>query len=136
MIKLKALLDEFRETLIEKALDQLNEARLFHYELERDRTRERLAALFDATLSSLDERRADPVVDHARRIAGERFAAGYDLSEVQTSINILKEVVSARVVASLEPYEVAGALGIVDAIFSLTKDALACAYVDLVSRKP
>lgn len=131
MINLRELLEEFREPLIDRAFDELNNAQLFHYDREKDKIRQRMAVLFDLMLRCIAEQCADPVVDHAKRLARDRFAVGYDLSEVQTSINILKEVVCARVVASLAPSEVAGALGVVNAIFSVTKDALACAYVDL-----
>lgn len=136
MIKLKELLQEFQEALIDRALDQLNEAKLLYYDLEKNMIRQRVVELFELTIRSMVERSADPVVDHARRIARERFAAGYDLSEVQTSINILKEVVCARVVASLEPDEAADPLGGVTAIFSVTKDTLACPYVELAGKKP
>jgi len=135
-MNIEEILRDLREALVQRALNELHEAQLFHYELDREHTYSRLANLFDVALRCVAEGDASAVVSHANRIARERFESGYDLSEVQTSINIMEEVLCARLVAAIPAQEVASALGLINTIFSLTKDTLAQAYVNLASGQP
>jgi negative regulator of replication initiation len=135
MKTLESILRDLRDALVERALHELHEARLFHYERDREQTYARMAQLFDAALRCIAEGAADAVVEHADRIARERFEGGYDLGEVQTSINIMEEVLIARVVASEPPDRVAGSLCVINTIFSMTKDTLARAYVSLAGKQ-
>ena len=88
MTDLKLVLRDLREVLVDQALHQLHEARLFHYERDKEKTYDRLACLFDIMLQCVTEQRADPIVEHANLIAEERFFASYDLSEVQTFVKL------------------------------------------------
>jgi hypothetical protein len=114
---------------------ELRQAHLKHYEAEsRSTVRERLATLLDLTLQCLSCGRADPMIDYTTRVARERFAGGYDLLEVQTSMNVMEESLWKRILCSMEPVEVAHALGLVSTILGMGKDALARAYVSLAAR--
>jgi len=133
MHKLDNILQDWAETLVEQACGALGEVRLPHYTLEREEEiRKRLAKLLQQTLRSLKDEDATPLVSYIERVANERFSAGYDLFEVQTSINILEEVLWKRTLSSMEPDEVAGSLGKLNTIFSLAKDTLAQRYVSLI----
>ena len=129
---LARLLERWSDDLARRSSLELHDARLKHYEeVDQEVNRRRLHALLQRTSRSLAVGRADQVVEHARRIAAERFDAGYDLAEVQTSINIVEEALSKRILAALPPGEAAGALCLVNALFHVIKDVLAQTYVAL-----
>ena len=133
---LTELLRENADELVGGAVAELHQARLSHYEQEGVQAiRERLSALLDLTLSCLEERRADPIVDWAARVGRERFAAGYDLLEVQTAINVIEEALWKRILASVGPEDLAHALGLVNALLGMAKDTLARTYVSLATKR-
>ena len=67
------------------------------------------------------------------RVGRERFSAGYDLLEVQTSANVMEETLWRRIPSLVAPAEVPRALGLVSSPFSAGKDSLARTYVALAS---
>jgi hypothetical protein len=131
---LRQLFVEWREDLVDRALAELQSAHLAHYESERTEvTRQRLVALCDLAERCIAERSAEAAVEHAKRIARERYDAGYQLREVQMSINVLEEAVCQRALASFRPEEVVRVYALLVAIFKLTRDTLAQVYVDLAA---
>ena len=133
---LSTLLRDRAEVVVNEALAELCQARLAHYEADGYGTaRQRLSDLLDLTLRCIEEGRADPIVDYATRVGGERFAAGYDLCEVQIAINVLEEVLWKRILSSVGPEELAHALGLVNAILGMAKDTLARTYVSLATEQ-
>ena len=132
--ELARLLRERADDLVAEAVAMLKEARLEHYEAAGLPTvRQRLASLFETTLLCLNAGDADPIIAHTTRVAQERFEAGYDLLEVQTSINVMEEVLWRRILSLVAPAEVARALGLVSTLFGVGKDALARTYVSLAA---
>jgi hypothetical protein len=130
--ELALLLRERAPHLVTEAKASLRQARLQHYEQDGlPAMRQRLAALLDVTLECLTTGRANPLIDHTTRIAHERFQAGYDLLEVQTSMNVIEEALWRRILASVASDELVHALGLVSGLFDLGKDALSRTYVDL-----
>jgi hypothetical protein len=135
-MELAELLREVADDLVNDVLAQVQQARLAHYEAEGvPAARARLSALLDETLRCLEEGRADPIIEWATRVGRERFSAGYDLFEVQTSINVLEEALWRRVLSSLGPEELAHALGLVNAILGMAKDKIARTYVALSAQR-
>lgn len=131
---LVALLRERADDLVRDAVGELHEARLEHYEVDGVEVAcDRLSDLLGLTVSCLEARRADPIVDWADRVGRERFAAGYELREVQTSINILEEALWRRVFSSVGPDELGRALGLISSVLGMARDTLAQTYVDLAS---
>jgi hypothetical protein len=132
--ELARLLRERADDLVAEAVAMLSEARLEHYEAAGLPTvRQRLLALLKTTLSCLNAGKADSIIAHTTRVARERFEAGYDLLEVQTSINVMEEVLWRRILSLVAPAEVARALGLVSTLFGVGKDALARTYVSLAA---
>jgi hypothetical protein len=84
-------------------------------------------------LDALATRNLDPIVVHAQEIAEQRFAAGYDLSEVPTAFNAFEEATWSRAVERLDPSELAATLGVVTTILEAAKDALARRYISLAA---
>jgi hypothetical protein len=123
------------DQLVTEAKASMEKARLEHYEKDGlPAMRQRLTALLDATLDSLICGHPGPLVDHTTRIAHERFAAGYDLLEVQTSLNVVEEALWRRILGSVASDELVHALGLVRSLMSLAKDALSRTYVTLASQ--
>ena len=133
---LAELIRENADDLVSGAVAELHHARLEHYEEEGlQAANERLTTLLEQALSCLDAGRANPIVDWATRVGQERFAAGYDLFEVQTAINVLEEALWKRILSSVGPEDLAHALGLINAILSLAKDTLARTYVSLATNR-
>ena len=70
-----------------------------------------------------------PIVGYAEQVADERFAAGYDLSEVQVAFNALEEATWSCVMRELDSSELAEAIGLISTVLGAGKDALARRYV-------
>jgi hypothetical protein len=128
------LLARNREAIVETAGTALVRAHARHYESAGPHeAMRRLEALYDHLLEALRTHDLGAVTRYAEQVAGERFAAGYDLSEVQTAFNALEEAVWARAVAEVEPSRLAETLGLVTTVLGAGKDALARAYVSLAA---
>jgi hypothetical protein len=133
-IELVDLLRERTDDLINGAVSDLHQARLKHYESDGlDTARQRMLTLLERTLSCLETRRAEPIIEWAVKVARERFAAGYDLFEVQTSINVFEESLWRHVLSSSGPEDVAHALGLASAVLGMAKDRLAREYLALAT---
>jgi hypothetical protein len=133
-VELSALFRSWEEDLVNEAVTELRHARLQHYVADGEEiTRERVATFIDRALQCISLHRAEPIIEHAERIARERYASGYDLFEVQTSINVIEEALWKRILSSVGPEELAHALGMVNAIFGMSKDVLARTYVALAT---
>ena len=96
-------------------------------------TTQRLERLFDELVTAVDGHDLAAIVAYARGLAHARYAAGYDLSEVQVAINALEESVWRRVFADAPPDLVGAALREVSTVLGAAKDALAREYVTLAS---
>lgn len=135
-MNLITLMETERDEIVEVATKSLSRSRLVHYEADGiDAGRLRLERVFDLTLLSVKERTLVPVIEHAHRIAEERFLAGYDLGEVQTAINVLEEALWRRVVAVISPEELAESMGLMSTVLGTMKDELARKYVELASHQ-
>lgn len=133
-IELIDILRDRSEDLVEEALSELHQARLRHYEADGlDTSRQRLRNLLERTLMCLETRKADPIVEWACRVGRERFAAGYDLFEVQTSINVFEEALWRQVLAAAGPEDLAHALGLASAVLGMARDRLAREYLTLAT---
>ncbi|MCL4709478.1 hypothetical protein KJ068_30380 [bacterium] len=110
-------------------------AHLKNYEkIGDEQTQQRLQALYDLMTRCILERNLTPMRAQAKIIANERFAAGFDLGEVQTAFNVLEEAVWMRLMKEIPPPHLAEALGLVSTVLGAGKDNLARTYVGLASR--
>ncbi|MBI4880189.1 MAG: hypothetical protein HY812_11100 [Planctomycetes bacterium] len=129
-MKLMELLTAEAAGIVEDALTALQRAHVKGYEKAGAAvTRERLARLYELTVESVERRNLTALARHAEDVARARRAAGYDLREVQTAFNVLEEVIWKRILAKVDPAEVAEALGLVSTVLGAGKDRLACAYL-------
>jgi hypothetical protein len=133
-VELSELFRSWEQDLLDEAMTELGHARLRHYIADgEDVTRARVGRFIDRALECFSQRQAEPMIEHAEQIARERHAQGYDLFEVQTAINVIEEALWKRILSSVEPEELAHALGMVNSIFGMSKDVLAQTYVALAT---
>jgi hypothetical protein len=123
-----------RTGIIETATIRLGRSGAHYATLEPADVRSRLEALYDHVVEAAGSRDVSGVVRYTRHLARERFSGGYDLGEVQSAINALEEAIWERIFSTLPETELPRTLGIVSTILGLSKDALACEYVDLATR--
>jgi hypothetical protein len=135
-MRLVELLRQSSAEIVDEAAQALQRSRLRHYEeMGPEFTHERLRALFGLTVAGVERRTTTDMREHADRLARERFAADFDLQEVQTAFNVLEEAIWKRVLTDLDPAEFAQALGLVSTVLGVGKDTLARTYVSLASRQ-
>jgi hypothetical protein len=134
-MKLQQLLQAQENSIIDEAAVALERSRLKHYAAAGEGwNRERLTDLFGLTRDCVANRDLVPMIDHMETIAQQRFSAGFDIHEVQTAVNVLKESVWRHISQNLEANEQAEAFGLVGTVLGAGKDALARAYVSLASQ--
>jgi len=97
---------------------------------------DRLTVLFDTLADAVERRDLTDVVLYARRLAAARFAAGYDLAEVQVAMNALEESLWRRIFAEGSSDELGESLRLVSTVLGAAKDVLAQTYVSLASGHP
>ena len=121
--------------IVDRATDAILGDRLRHYAAAgREAVRGQVEDLFGRMLASIDARDATAMIEHARKIAGIRFEAGFGLHEVQTAMNVIEEAVWLRLGSLLPAEEFAAAIRVVSSILGMANDALATSYVDLAAR--
>ncbi len=134
-MELLQLLHDRGESIVDDAFRAVERSHLKSYEQTgMERARQRLRDLFVLTARAVADKQLGPIVAHAETIAGERFASGFDLWEVQTAFNVLEEAIWLRIIKELSPAQYAEALGLVSTVLGAGKDALARAYVSLASK--
>lgn len=130
-----SFLRESRPEILAEAVASVKRARLEHYEKGgTDQLLQRLDDLLSLTISAVAERNLAPMVAHANAVAQERFEGGFDLAEVQTTFNVLEEVIWLRILKHMPSGEQAEALGLVGTVLGAGKDALARKYVSLATQ--
>ena len=128
-------LSDHTEDVLASARVSVTRAHLPHYEQTGDAvTMERLSVLLALVVRCAAERHLAPITAHAANIAVERRAAGFDVGEVLTAINVVEEAVWRTILAEMPPEEQGSALGVVGTILGAAKDKLACTYVSLASK--
>ena len=129
-----SVLQRERPPILAAAETALIRSRARHYSSAGDEEiHQRLSALFDQLVDGLAARDLGPIISYAEQVADERFAAGYDLSEVQVAFNALEEATWSCVLRELGPSEFAEAIGLISTVLGAGKDALARKYVSLAA---
>ncbi|MFP4624116.1 MAG: hypothetical protein ACLFRX_08070 [Gemmatimonadota bacterium] len=131
---LQELLETRRDQIVEEATASLDRRRLPHYRSSGgERNRNRLERLHDLTARCIRDRTILPMVQHAERIATQRFEAGFGLAEVQAGFGAYEEVLWRWIAAELEPADFPEAFGLVGTVLGAGKETAAVEYVSLAS---
>ena len=124
------------DEILDDAAGALERANLTHYAAtDASERRERLGDLLGLVTTCVESRDLIPMIDHATRVAGDRFHAGYDISEVQCAFNVLEETIWQRLVGTVPSDDLAEAAGLLTTVLGAGKDALARTYVSLASKQ-
>jgi len=135
-MSVEVLLVGKRTEVVDEAFAALGRAHEVHYEQSGEEfTRDRLGELFDLVVAALHDRELGPVATYCEEIAERRFAAGFDVAEVQTAFNALEVALWRQVVDGVPPEDLAEAVGLLTTILGFGKDALARRYVSLASHR-
>jgi hypothetical protein len=133
--KVTDFLAERTEDVLTAAGASVARAHLPHYERAGEAvSRERLRALYGLVVRCAAERHLGPMLDHVAQLARDRHAAGFNLGEVQTAINVLEEAIWRAILSDVPAAEQGAALGVVSTILGAAKDRLACTYVSLATQ--
>lgn len=128
------LRDEEAAILEEAALEA---ARLEHYRRDgAQATRGRLELLYRQLADAVLARDLNALRAHVTRLAHERFAAGFDLSEVQAAFSILEDAIWRKALSRLPSDERAWGLSLVGTVFAQGRSTLARTYESLSPRAP
>jgi hypothetical protein len=130
------LLTQQRDELLDDAVAALKRSETTHYERSGDDfTRARLTELADLVITALRDRDLGTVARYCERVAGERFEAGFPISEVQVAFNVLEEAMWTRVVEGVPASELPEAIGLLSTILGFGKDTLGRRYVSLAAQR-
>jgi len=110
---------------------------LEHYGRDgRDRTRDRLVALYRLVEEAVRTRELDGLLAHARGVAADRYAAGYDHGEVRSAFSALEQAIWHRAFTWLPPAEWTWGLGLVGTALEHAKEALSQAFDSARGARP
>jgi hypothetical protein len=135
--ELGALLERDADRILNIATAALAGAELRHYaDLDEERLRELIAAHVGAVTRACATYRIEPILNYVERLTAERFASRFDLHEIQTAFNVVAGALWRAVLAGSGPETRSRALAIISTVTGIAKDALACRYLALASKRP
>lgn len=135
-MELAQMLIDSRDEVLDDAYAGLEGTTHAHYERAGEAfTRARMGELFDLVVAAISTRELAALSTHADTIASERFASGFDISEVQAAFNVLEVAMWRRVVAAAPLEELAEAVGLLSTVMGFAKDTLARKYISLASHR-
>lgn len=131
-----AVLKNMTTEILDAAEHTLRTAHFAHYESWGDQlTRASLGDLYEHIMISLHHRDLAHIIRHCEGLAAERFNAGFDLIEVQTTFNALEQTMWQRWVDTAPADEVAQGVGMLSSVLGAGKDAAARTYVQLATHR-
>jgi len=126
-VSILELLRSDEKAILEEALPAVGW--LDHYGRDgEERTRERLAALYRLVEEAVRTRDLEKLLAHARSVAAERYAAGYEHGEVRSAFSALEQAIWHRAFSWLPPSEWPFGLGLVGTALDHAREALAQAF--------
>lgn len=124
------------DEILRSACASLGRWHLSHYEqLGVGEPVELMGHLLELVEDTVRRRRVEAMVAYATSLAEERFAAGFEIGEVQTVFNVLEEAIWRKVIARLPADHLVEGAGLVGTALGAGKDALARSWVALASRR-
>ncbi|MCU0332544.1 MAG: hypothetical protein MUE64_05050 [Ignavibacteriaceae bacterium] len=135
-MKLQEILVNNQTDIINEAFYSLERSHLKHYDTSRaDENWQRLAKLFDLTLTGVKSKSLLDMVTYSEKIAKERYESGFDLHEVHTAYNVLEESIWKAIIKEVDQDELAESLGLISTVLGTGKESLAIAYVSLSGKQ-
>jgi hypothetical protein len=132
-MRIEELLSAREAAILDEAAPAV--ARLAHYERDgAEATRRRLEDLYRQLAQAVRTRDLSELLAHTRRVAGERFAAGFELGEVERAYAVLEAAIAREAAAQLPVADVAWAIALVATAFAHGHDALERSFESLARR--
>ena len=128
-----AVLAGAEDRVVDEAVAELDRRHTSDQASSPEMRRRHLRDLFELVVKCLRDGVVEPIIASSQQLAADRFAVGFDISEVQGEFNVLEEVLWREVAASLSGDQRIEALELLNAILGAGRDALARTYVALAA---
>jgi hypothetical protein len=129
-VNLAELLHEDGPAIVDDAWNAV--ALMEHYRRDGEAvTRHRVDALYAHVVRAVQQLDLDGLLSHVRSVAQERFAAGFELSELRTAFVMLEESIYRRALARLPREDASWGLALVTTAFTQARLALGQTFVSL-----
>jgi len=128
-----AVLAGAEDRVVDEAIAELDRRHTSDQASSPEMRRRHLRDLFELVVTCVHDGDVEPIIASSHQLAADRFAAGFDISEVQGEFNVLEEVLWREVAASLPGDQRIEALELMNTILGAGRDALARTYVALAS---
>jgi hypothetical protein len=134
-VTLAELLHEDGPSIVDDAWGAV--ASMEHYRRDGEAvTRHRVEALYAQVVRAVQTLDLDPLLVHVRRVAQERFAAGFELDELRTAFVTLEEAIYRRALARVPREDASWGLALVTTAFTQARLALGQTFVSLPPAGP
>jgi len=118
---------------VEQAVIELEQRHTYAVATGSEERRRHLRDLFELVVRCVRDGELEPIMSSSQRLAADRFAAGFDIGDVQGEFNVLEEVLWREMADTLGGDQRIGALELLNTILGAGRDALARTYVALAS---
>jgi methylmalonyl-CoA decarboxylase len=128
-----AVLAGAEDRVVDEAFAELERRHTCDQVSSPEMRRRHLRNLFELVVRCVHDGDVEPIIASSHQLAVDRFAAGFDIGEVQGEFNVLEEVLWRQVADTLAGDQRIEALELLNAILAAGRDALARTYVALAS---
>ena len=102
VVETSAVLASAGDRVVGQAVAALERCHQAHYQISSLEERRRYVRnLFELVVQCVREADAGPIIASCQQIAADRFEAGFDIVEIQETLNVLEEVLRRHVADSL-----------------------------------
>ncbi|MGD0982913.1 MAG: methylmalonyl-CoA decarboxylase [Acidimicrobiales bacterium] len=119
------------ERVVDEAVAELERRHTSDQTSGPEMRRRHLRDLFRIVVRCVHDGAVEPIIASSQQLAADRFAVGFDISEVQGEFNVLEEVLWREVAATLAGDQRIEVLELLNTILGAGRDALARTYVAL-----
>ena len=131
VLETSAVIAGAEERVVDEAVAELERRHHERPDLQPGERRRHVRDLFRLVVQVRARGAVEPIIASSQQLAADRFAAGFDIGEVQGEFNVLEEVLWREVAGTLAGDQRIEALGLLNAILGAGRDALARTYVAL-----
>ncbi|MGA2803112.1 MAG: methylmalonyl-CoA decarboxylase [Acidimicrobiales bacterium] len=121
------------ERVVDEAVAELDRRHTSDQSSSPEMRRRHLRDLFELVVKCAHDGAVEPIIASSQQLAADRFATGFDISEVQGEFNVLEEVLWREVASTLAGDQRIEALELLNTILGAGRDALARTYVALAA---
>ena len=117
--------------VVDQAVAELQQRHSRDQATSPEASRGHLRDLFGVIVRCVRDENVEPIVTSSHALAADRFAAGFDIGEVQGEFNVLEEALWREIADSLSDDQRIEALELLNTVLGAGRDALARTYVAL-----